>query len=209
MQNSFEHPVYSKNVIEFITVANEYCAFVENVYDYTGKTFFQTAQKLLPLLYLKASLLPHLESENESNNEKFVTEQDWNNIYYSLLKKSGSQDNYPEVFDNRYKDSESPVSASIAEDLADIYQDLKDCSMLYRTGYDIVMNEAICECLLNFEEYWGQKLVNSLRAIHSVCYSDEALNNEDLDTEKKNEPPLNTDSWIISKRQNEYNDELN
>ena len=39
-------------------------------------------------------------------------------------------------------------------------------------GNDEVMNDALFECYLSFEEYWGQNLVNVLRAIHKLVYSD-------------------------------------
>jgi len=48
--------VYSKNVIELITVANEFCSFLERSEDLETDDFLGRLQKLLPLLYLKASL---------------------------------------------------------------------------------------------------------------------------------------------------------
>ena len=52
----FSEVVYSKNVIEFATVANEYCAFIEAVGQYQRKDFITRLQKLLPLLYLNPTL---------------------------------------------------------------------------------------------------------------------------------------------------------
>ena len=67
--------------------------------------------------------------------------------------------------------SDAPLTSSISENLADIYQDLKDFIMLYRTGDELVMQEALWECQENFRTYWGQKLVNGLRAVHALVYS--------------------------------------
>ena len=33
------------------------------------------------------------------------------------------------------------------------------------------MNDALYECVLHFEEFWGQQLVNVLRAVHMLVYS--------------------------------------
>ena len=55
--------VYSKNVIELITVANEFCSFLEHSEDMETSDFLGRLQKMLPLLYLKASLLPEFEME--------------------------------------------------------------------------------------------------------------------------------------------------
>ena len=53
--------VYSKNVVEFVTVASEYCISVENVAKISAEANLQKMEKLLPLLYLKASMLPKPE----------------------------------------------------------------------------------------------------------------------------------------------------
>jgi hypothetical protein len=58
MEDSFSHVVYSKNVLEFVTVSNEFCNILENCGEYTKKDFIGIALKILPLLYLKAVVLP-------------------------------------------------------------------------------------------------------------------------------------------------------
>jgi len=66
--------------------------------------------------------------------------------------------------------SDLALEASISENIADIYQDLKDFILAYRIGTLDVMNDALWMCRNNFEQYWGQKLVNGLRAIHNLVY---------------------------------------
>ena len=56
--------VYSKNVIEFITVVNEYCLFIEKAENYSKDDIIQYMLKICPLIYLKGALLPTGE-ENE------------------------------------------------------------------------------------------------------------------------------------------------
>ena len=66
--------------------------------------------------------------------------------------------------------SDEAIEASVSENITDIYQDLKDFILCYRIGNLEVMNDALWECRNNFEQYWGQRLVNGLRAIHSLVY---------------------------------------
>ena len=40
------------------------------------------------------------------------------------------------------------------------------------------MNDALVECRENFAAYWGQTLVNTLRALHEVKYSLDDEDNE-------------------------------
>ena len=167
----FSEVVYSKIVIEFATVANEYCSFIEAVDQFPRKEFITRIQKLFPLLYLKAALLPEPDIEiSDDAPEKFVGEEDYNFILHKLEEKMGQFDAYQEVFDPSIQYSEDALEASISENMADIYQDLKDFILSYRIGTLEVMNDALWECRTNFEQYWGQRLVNGLRAIHRlVC----------------------------------------
>ena len=167
----FQDVVYSRNVIEFATVANEFCAFTESVNDLTRKDFLGKLQKILPLLYLKATLLPKLdEADSEESPEKFVTEEDYLFILRKLSSKFGEFDSYPEIFEPGMPLGEANVEANISENVADIYQDVKDFILAYRIGTVDVMRAALWECSNNFEQYWGQRLVNGLRAIHQLIY---------------------------------------
>jgi hypothetical protein len=202
MENSSE-PVYSRNVIEFVAVANEFCKYTEHSSELKGDEMLKIFQRILPLMYLKASLLPQLEPFFEDGNEKFITENDWILVHTKLREKLGTADDYLEIFDEKALETEGAVVASISENLADIYQDIKDFLLLYQTGTNEVMNDAIWECRLNFETFWGQKLVNSMRAIHNFIYSGEEIGLIEEEEEKKEEE-RNTSDWFISRRQKEY-----
>jgi hypothetical protein len=156
-------------------------------------------QRLLPYLYIKASLLPSLEPFFEDGNEKFVTEADWFRINDVLRDKFGTADDYLEVFDEKINESDSPVISSISENMADIYQDLKDFLLLYQTGTKEVMNDAVWECRLNFENFWGQKLTNSLRAIHKFVYSGEEITKVESGDDRVEE--RGTSDWFVTRRQ--------
>ncbi|MBN2862881.1 MAG: DUF5063 domain-containing protein, partial [Bacteroidales bacterium] len=55
------NPVYSRNVVEFVAVANEFCKYAEHSSELKGGELLKILQRILPLLYIKASLLPPLE----------------------------------------------------------------------------------------------------------------------------------------------------
>jgi hypothetical protein len=196
-------PVYSRNVIEFVAVANEFCKYAEHASELKGDELLKILQRILPLMYLKASLLPQLDSIFEDGNEKFVTEADWVHIHDIMRGKFGTADDYLEVFDGRINDTEGPLISSLSENMADIYQDTKDFLLLYQTGTNEVMNDAIWECRLNFENFWGQKLVNSMRAIHKFLYSGETIGELDEDSAERDEN-RDTSDWFIARRQKDY-----
>lgn len=163
--------IYSKNIIEFVTVGAEYCAFIERSPELEKEEFLDKIIKILPLLYLKATMLSPEEPEEDAYSERFVTENMYETIRTNLENLLGEDDSYLEVFQTDMKYSEEPLAANISEGLADIYQDLKDFVSVYRLGNEPQMLEALYVCYENFVSYWGQQLVNVLRALHNVKYS--------------------------------------
>jgi hypothetical protein len=192
-------PVYFRNVVEFTAAAIEFCKYAEHAGEMKGEEILRILQRILPYLYLKASLLPSLEPFFEDGNEKFVTEADWFRVRDVLKDKFGTADDFLEVFDEKINESEGPVVSSLSENMADIYQDLKDFLLLYQTGTNEVMNDAVWECRLNFENYWGQKLTNSLRAIHKFIYSGEEIGK--VESHDESDEERNTSDWFVTRRQ--------
>ena len=165
-----EKIIYSRQVIEFAASANEYCKYLEGIKETGGIEILKVMQRLLPFIYLRASLLPLVEPILEDGNEKTVTEFDWTRMHDTLLAKTADNDPFPVVVDIG-DPADGLYTGSIAESLADIYQDLKNFIVSYKSGNDDVMNDAVWEVLMNFEEFWGKKMLNVLVAIHTVLYS--------------------------------------
>lgn len=175
MRQEEQSPVYSRNVMELVTVAVEYCAYLEHTEGKVRMDFVDTMLKLLPLLYLKAALLPKYEiMDSDYFSEGFVTEDNYNIVRANINIIMGEKDDYLEVFMEDMKYSESPILATISENLADIYQELKNFVMAYKNAADEEqMMNALAEVKGEFQLSWGQKLVNVQRALHEVHYSED------------------------------------
>ena len=162
--------IFDRNVVEFVTVAAEFCKFLEQAEGMKRATFVDTSLKILPLLYLKASMMPKCEMMGEDMPENFVTEETYEIVRMNLAGILGEKDDYLDVFVSDMKYSDQPITKYISEDLADIYQDIKDFIFVFQLGLNETMNDALAICQENFRLYWGQKLVNTLRALHEVKY---------------------------------------
>jgi hypothetical protein len=198
MDNSLKEIVYSKNIIEFVTVAKEYCSFVENIAELSKDDMIDKSVKLLSLLYLKANLLPDTEQVNEDKNEKFVTEFDWQIVRNGIEAILGDDDKYLDFYDNEMNETAEPVSSGISENMADIYQDLKDFLSIYQLGNEALSNDAIFDCFTNFRDYWGFRLVNSLRIFHYLIYK---KNKDEQTVKAKSKVTRDMNNWFISKAQ--------
>ena len=163
--------IFDRNVVEFVTVAAEFCKFLEQAEGMKRATFVDTSLKILPLLYLKASMMPKCEMMGEDMPENFFTEETYEIVRMNLAGILGEKDDYLDVFVSDMKYSDQPITKYISEDLADIYQDIKDFIFVFQLGLNETMNDALAICQENFALYWGQKLVNTLRALHDVKYA--------------------------------------
>ena len=163
--------VYSRNTVEFVTVAAEFCAYLEQSEGRKCRDFTDTVLKLLPLLYLKAALLED------------ISEQDYEFVRLTLSALLGEKDDYLDFCNEGVKFSDEPAVKTISEDLADIYQALKNFVETYRIGLEENMYEAVAEVRNAFVLYWGQTLTNAMRALHRVRYSPEDDEDEELDVD--------------------------
>ena len=179
-----EDIVFSRNTVEFVTVAAEYCAFIERANEHNRKEFTDTMLKLLPLLYIKAQMLPDEERASDDDLEDFVSEDSYEIVRMTMSDLLADKDPYLDVFVSDMKYSDTPITKSISEDIADIYQDIKNFVCLFQLGINETMHDAIIECNEHFRTYWGQTLTNTLRALHDIRY------NTSLDDEEQDDNEL-------------------
>lgn len=185
MEENNSQVIFDKNAVEFVTVAAEFCGFMERVSDMKRRDFVDKSLKLLPLLYLKASLLLACERMEESDPETFVTETDYEVVRSSVASLLGEYDDFLEVFLDDMAYSDTPIHQNISECLADIYQPLKDFICVFQLGLEQTMNDSLVICRELFAEFWGQRLVNVMRALHDVKYRQLAHGEE---TEEESSP---------------------
>lgn len=172
MSNS-DKIIYSSQVIDFITVSAEYCVNLEKTEPIEKKAFLEMMTKLLPLIYVKAAVLPAIDDMvDDVILQDYVSEDDYNEVQNRIWRILKEDDDYLEVFSPDLQFSETPVVATISENLADIYQDLKNFIAVYADRNEECMAAAILKVQENFRTYWGQKLVNAMRPMHEILYGD-------------------------------------
>lgn len=179
MDTSPEEAFKSRQVIELLTVANEYCLFLENAESYDKKTLLDFISKIAPLLYIKGALLPAVMVTDPEAYERFVTQEQWEAIFRILQEIFGEDDlfwvAYPES-DGQY----NMIKVSLAEHLADIYQDMKDFIMLYQKNLQTSRENAASEIKKLFTSHWGVRIAQLQRHVHTLIHGEPEEGNEDL-----------------------------
>jgi len=172
---SIDDITLSKSVIEMATVANEFCYFLENVEGKDKQIILSFTQRILPLLYLKGSLLPDIEPKDASANERFVTEEQWEVVFTTLRGVFAKDDEFWIINPEHINETE-PLKASLSENIADIYQDMKDFILLMQKNNLAARENAINECSLLFAKHWGYRVGNIFSHIHHLLYYNEKIN---------------------------------
>lgn len=169
MTDFSEDITVSKPVIEMLTVANEYCYFIQNIGNKTEEDILEFIFRIGPLLYLKGTLVPEVTVQNPEANERFVTLEEWENTFYVLREKLGSVDEFWMTDPQSVNDNE-PVKASLSENLTDIYQDMEDFIMLYQRNTLVFRENAVSECRNLFATHWGYRITGLMPRIHHLLH---------------------------------------
>ena len=204
------HLVYSQPVIDFVTVAAEFCLLLEHSIEESKVDFVKKAPKIISLLYLKTAILQLPEPAFDDDPERFVTEEDYLFIKNQIERLLGPDDSFLEVFHPDIALSDTPIASFISENLADVYQELKDFIANYQLADQDIMNDALLACLQAFGEHWGQKLLNALKALHAIRYN-ENFGAEENDINLQQATKLNRSSFLDFQSDDdevEYNDML-
>ena len=160
--------VYSSEMVEFVTISNAFCQFLEQLKDVDGKAFIGQSVKHLSEVYVALVKLEETEPRLESAGESTVTEQEWSAIFQRISMLLGAHNDMLRQAEEDEFDRSELVTHTISEDMADVYQELRDFTTIYGRGMEELMNDAAWELRERFIEHWGKKLLRSLMALHNL-----------------------------------------
>jgi hypothetical protein len=149
----------------FIDVVRRYCAWAESVPGEPHREMI-TARQLLAELQLSAINLPVTDV---LGNHKFqpIVRKKWEAVHnrFSRLPVVG----YWDVYDPLEQREKTPLFGTLADDLTDIYRDLKTYLPLFDAGHT---SEALWQWRFRFLANWGYHLAGAQRVLHSYFSND-------------------------------------
>lgn len=159
-------------LLEIVGLAKSYCELCETTHDYTKEEFINQALNLLPRIYWNFfDLTAGVSLEEGDYFSDYLEESQYNYVQNSIASLLGESDMFLETFEEDMKYSDTPISSSISECMADIYQPLFNFVSIVHDSEGTQMEEAYIKCKEDFEEYWSQTLCNALKALNNVKYS--------------------------------------
>ncbi|MGO9116265.1 MAG: DUF5063 domain-containing protein [Desulfomonilaceae bacterium] len=153
-------------VRQFYETAKEFCRWSEEG-PFEDEDEAYTALRLVSSIYHQALTLPGVNCEDDELSGEGITKLDSKHIH----RRFGSLpfQYYFEVFHPVTKKPEEPVTGDIADDLMDIYIDLKEGMLLYEKDKP---TNAVWQWSFTFGVHWGRHATSVLRALH--CYQTDA-----------------------------------
>ena len=167
-----DKPKLSPNALAFIGLSNEYCHAVEQAADTEREDFVASMTRLLPRIYISAA---DLSAENDMDDVYYIDdsldEESYDAVRRGIESVLGEDDTYLEVFEEDMKYSDTPIAASVAEGLSDIYQVLFNFLSAVRDSTEDNIVSALILVGEDFRQYWSRPLCNVLRALNHIRYS--------------------------------------
>lgn len=160
--------VYSREVVDLVRAANEAAAYLEGLRGKEARDFISEIPHHLVAVYAAMLGCGETEPVDDAAAEPAVTEQDWAAVYQQVARILGEHNDFLRPAEADEFDRSELVPHTISEDLADVYQELRDFTTNYSRGLEEIMNDAAWELQQRFSEHWGRKLLRSMLAIHEL-----------------------------------------
>lgn len=161
----------TNRLLDLVALSKSYCELCEGAREFSKEEFVVRALDLLPRLYwnfFDLSLGVSL-GMNEFLSE-YVDEAIYGMVQSGIANVMGASDAFLETFEEDMKYSETPISSSISECMADIYQPLFNFISVVHDSEGSQLEEAFISCKEDFENYWSQTLCNVLKALNNIKY---------------------------------------
>lgn len=169
------------NSLTFIALCNEYCSTLEalasgaDTAPDSREAFVASMLNYIPRLYISATDLrpdddPGGDATDIDGIDDYLDEEHYDAVRRAIEGLMGDEDVYLEVFEEDMKYSDTPVSASVAEGCADMFQSLYNFIETIRDAPSDSIGPALEAAKDDFEHYWSRIACNLLRALNNIRY---------------------------------------
>jgi hypothetical protein len=151
----------------FAELGSSYCLLIDQHEEYSTEAFVGRIREILPLLYYQALKLPDVESTDDEFQRE-ISHEEWSQMFARLQRKLGGNDLYWVIYDSMKTDLDKPVAASLSDDLADIWRDLKNGLKQWSDGSPAMRQEIVWNWRFSFHHHWSNHAVDALRTINWI-----------------------------------------
>jgi hypothetical protein len=157
-------------IVLFVAAAQSFCDLLEAKPHSSKQQFLKRVLTGVLALYSAGLQLPDVEpdpgsNQNPETQERFRLKQ---LIRPNIILSLGGELPYRKVFEP-FQDHE-PVTATVSDDLEDIYCDVKE-GLVAMEGSEGVTASIVWEWKFGLESHWGGHAVSAISALHCLFLS--------------------------------------
>jgi Domain of unknown function (DUF5063) len=149
----------------FVRQATGYCALIDSVSDRELGMFLSSLESQLPTLLVAALALPSVAPTTDGARGS-ISDDEMKPIYRAIGVRLGPHDGYWSVYDPAGDRGTDAVGGSLADDLGDIYRDVKSGLIRWQLANDLERQDIVWAWRFDFASHWGRHLVDALRVVH-------------------------------------------
>ena len=161
----------TNRLLDIVGMCKSYCELCQGARNFSREEFTNRALDLLPRIYWNFfDLSAGVPLDDSGFLSDYVDQELYDQIATGIAAVMGEHDTFLDTFEEDMKYSETPISSSISEALADIFQPLFNFVSVVHDSEGEQLEEAYVSCKEDFENYWSQTLCNALKALNNVKY---------------------------------------
>ena len=162
---------FKTRLLSITALCSDFCSLLENAREIEKEDFIAECLGSLARIYYEFSdLTVEDPAADYEYFPSYVDEDFYESVRLKVESLMGPDDIFLETFEEDMKYSDTPISASISESLADIFQPLYNFISVVRESEGEQITGAYRECREQFAEYWSQTLCNVMRALNHLRF---------------------------------------
>lgn len=165
-----ENDTLQTRLLNITALCSDFCSLLENAREIEKEDFVAECLGNLARIYYEFSDLTVEDPADYEYFPSYVDEDFYESVRLKIERLMGPDDIFLETFEEDMKYSDTPISASISENLADIFQPLYNFISIVRESDGEQIVGAYRECREQFAEYWSQTLCNVMRALNHLRF---------------------------------------
>lgn len=151
--------------------AQNFCIYIENEIQTDKDEFVQKARKLVAALYTAALQIPKLVYDSlDSDCDYAISKEAEAKITTSIYSRIPFQYYWITLEPFQTIGEIETGMGDVADDLLDIYKDLKASLLAYNSAGKHTRERALWLLELGFTHHWGQHCIDALQAIHHYLH---------------------------------------
>jgi hypothetical protein len=158
--------------MQFVESARSFCHLIESHHAFGASPFAEKMLGILPRLYLAALQLSDLEIATEDPLVSARQHLEIRHVHVDLAHKLEPYNFYWDTLNLfAYLDEAAYAAGDLADDLIDIYGDLKVGLNSFDKGTETNVRGAPWHWQFSFSTHWGKHLVDAVRVLHYLVFA--------------------------------------